>query len=387
MNTKFARHLTLAAALLAVVVLVPEWAAGPIAAQTKAKAVGKGTVTGTIKDTDAKPWPDITVSFKDDKGGEEVTAKSDAQGKYKIELPAGTYVVTVKQGDQDLYAVKAAVAADAETPADFNFKDPALASAMAEIKKQSAAQNKINNLKQHYQAGTTALTQANALAVQMKSMPAAQQAGLRAQIDPLATQAVSELKQALEATAPTDVNRATILMKIGAAYELDGKYEDAVQNYQQAVALKPDASTYNNLGNDYAKLGKIDEATAAYQKGVELDPANAARTYLNFGITLYNAQRLKDAIAPLKKATELDPKNAQAWYLLGVALVGAMDYKQEGDKITPIMQPGTVEAYQTAIDLDPNGPWGSQAKQGIEQLKQMGLGIETKEKVTKPVKH
>jgi len=143
--------------LLAVVVLVPEWGRGPIAAQTKAKGSRKGTVTGTIKDTDAKPWPDITVSFKDDKGGEEVTAKSDAQGKYKIELPAGTYVVTVKQGDQDLYAVKAAVAADAETPADFNFKDPALASAMAEIKKQSAAQNKINNLKQHYQAGTTAL--------------------------------------------------------------------------------------------------------------------------------------------------------------------------------------------------------------------------------------
>jgi len=71
----------------------------------------------------------------------------------------------------------------------------------------------------------------------MKSMPAAQQAGLRAQIDPLATQAVSELKQALEATAPTDVNRATILMKIGAAYELDGKYEDAVQNYQTSCGV------------------------------------------------------------------------------------------------------------------------------------------------------
>ncbi len=382
MNIKFARHLTLAGALLAVAGLVPEWAAGPTTAQVKAK----GTVAGTIKDSDAKPWPDITVAFKNEKG-DEVTAKSDAEGKYKIDLPAGTYLVTVKQGDQPLYAVKAAVGANAETAADFNFKDPVLASSMAEMKKQSAALNKATSLKVHYEAGNAALTQAAALGAQLRSAPADQKASLKAQIDPLSTTAVAEFQQALAVTGPTDINRATLLQKIGAAYEVDGKYEDAAQSYQQAVALKPDASTYNNLGNDYAKLGKIDEATAAYQKSVELDPANAARTYLNFGITLYNAQRLKDAVAPLRKATELDPKNAQAWYLLGVALVGAMDYKQEGDKITPIMQPGTVEAYQTAIDLDPNGPWGSQAKQGIEQLKQMGLGIETKEKVTKPVKH
>jgi Flp pilus assembly protein TadD len=39
---------------------------------------------------------------------------------------------------------------------------------------------------------------------------------------------------------------------------------------------------------------------------------------------------MKEAVEPLKKATELDPKSAQAWYLLGAALVGSMDYKQNG---------------------------------------------------------
>lgn len=391
MKNKFSRHITLAAALLLVAGLVPDWTCGVLQAQEKEKAKPKGTVTGTVKDTEAKPWPDITLSFQDDKGGPEVTTKTDAQGKYRIELPVGTYVITVKQGEQDLYAVKAGVAAGAETPGDFNFKDPALQTQMAERKKEASAQNKINNLKQHYQAGTTALTQADALHNQLKATQTPdQKAALQAQIDPLATQAVSEFKLAIEATSPTDINRATIYQKIGVAYEIDAKYEDAAKAYEQAVALKPDAGTYNNLGNMDARLGRIDDATAAYQKGVDLDPANAGRTYLNFGITLYNANRLKEAIAPLKKATELDPKNAQAWYLLGAALVGAMDYKQEGDKITPVMQPGTVEAYQTAIDLDPSGTWGEQAKQGIEALKQLGLGIDTKEKVTKaakPVKH
>ena len=42
--------------------------------------------------------------------------------------------------------------------------------------------------------------------------------------------------------------------------------------------------------------------------------------------------------------------------------------KQEGDKLIPVITPGTTEAYQKAIDLDPNGTFGAQAKQGIEAL-------------------
>jgi len=91
-------------------------------------------------------------------------------------------------------------------------------------------------------------------------------------------------------------------------------------------------------------------------------------------------------VEPLKKATDLDPANAQAWYLLGAALVNTMGFKQEGDKVIPIMQHGTVEAYQKCIELDPNGVYGQQAKQGLEQIEAMGLGISTKVKATKKKK-
>jgi cytochrome c-type biogenesis protein CcmH/NrfG len=88
---------------------------------------------------------------------------------------------------------------------------------------------------------------------------------------------------------------------------------------------------------------------------------------------------MKESIEPLRKSTELDPKNAQGWYLLGVALVNTMEFKTEGDKMTPVIQPGTIEAYQNAINLDPNGPIGAQAKQGLESLQAMGVGgISTK---------
>jgi cytochrome c-type biogenesis protein CcmH/NrfG len=87
---------------------------------------------------------------------------------------------------------------------------------------------------------------------------------------------------------------------------------------------------------------------------------------------------MQDAVEPLQKATQADPKNAQAWYLLGACLVASADYKQVGDKMEVTLKPGTVEAYQKAIDLDPNGPYGQQAKQGLEAVQAMTGGIDTK---------
>jgi tetratricopeptide (TPR) repeat protein len=127
-----------------------------------------------------------------------------------------------------------------------------------------------------------------------------------------------------------------------------------------------------------ARAGKIEDAKAAYEKSAEADPTNAATAWRNFGISLYNAGRLKEAVEPLKKSTDLDPKSAQAWYLLGAALVGSMETKKEGDKIIFVVQPGTAEAYQKAVELDPNGPYGQQAKQGLEALAQIAPGIDTK---------
>jgi hypothetical protein len=87
---------------------------------------------------------------------------------------------------------------------------------------------------------------------------------------------------------------------------------------------------------------------------------------------------LKEAVEPLKKSTDLDPKNAKAWYLLATALVSSMESKKVGDRLEFIVQPGTVEAYQRAVELDPTGTWGQQAKQGLDGLQQIAPGIDTK---------
>lgn len=72
--------------------------------------------------------------------------------------------------------------------------------------------------------------------------------------------------------------------------------------------------------------------------------------------------------------------------MLGAALVGSMETKKSGDKLEFIIQPGTVEAYQKAVELDPNGgpnSYGAQAKLGLEALQQIQPGIDTKVNVRK----
>jgi tetratricopeptide (TPR) repeat protein len=130
-------------------------------------------------------------------------------------------------------------------------------------------------------------------------------------------------------------------------------------------------------------VGKIEEARAAYQKSAELNPAGAANVWMNLGIVLWQNYRYEEAIEPLQKSLELNPRNAQAWYVLGASLVGLIEFKQEGDKSIPILRPGTVEAYQKCIEVDPNGPFAAQARQALAELEAIGVGISTKVNVKK----
>ena len=233
-------------------------------------------------------------------------------------------------------------------------------------------------MKGHFDAGTAALDQAKQTRAQMDKLPKDQQASMQGQLDTTSGTAITELKAAVDGTPEDSANRHIVLAKLGDAYETDGKFAEAAENYAKAVSLHPDPGYYNNEGNCLARIGKVDDALTAYQKAIELDPMNTAMYWRNFSVGLYNTGRIKESVDPLQKATAADPKSAQAWYLLGAALVNTMDFKQDGDKVVPVMKPGTIEAYQKAIELDPNGPYGTQAKQGLEALQAMGVGIDTK---------
>ena len=352
-----------------------------LSAAPRAKAQDS-SVSGTLSDLEGKPWPNQTLTLEGDQGA-KTEAKSDANGKYTFSgLKSGTYKVYVMLPYQkDPYlAAQVKVGAGQNVPADLNLievakKNPEYAAA---VKKNNEEGKKMSGMKAHFDAGVVKLDQAKEKKAELAKAPADQRDALKQQVSDLAGQAVTELEASKAAAPEKDQNLPLIMSRLGDAYEAAGRADDAIAAYKSAIELKPAANLYLNLGGIQGRTGKSEEAIASFQKAAELDPPNAAQAWRNAGIILSNAGKYKEAVEPLKKSTELDPKNAIGWYLLGGALVANITYKKVGDKDVPDVPAGTVEAYQHAIELDPNGPYGKESKAALDALQAMAPGISTK---------
>jgi tetratricopeptide (TPR) repeat protein len=349
----------------------------------RAAAQNDGVIRGQILDVAGKPWADLGIQAVSDQGAKSDT-KTDKDGNYSFRnLRPGVYTVNIQLPPPNQpYPAQCRVQSGAEAKVDLNFKDIAANQGkeyQEAAKKAEETKSKFEGMKAHFTAGNTILEQEKAARAELQKATPDQRDVAKQKLADLSDQAAKEFQAAQQAAPEKDSNLHLIYAKLGEAYDTAGRNDEAAQAYQQAINAKPDVpGYYNNLGNVLARAGKIDEAKAAYTKSAEMDPANAATAWRNFGISLYNANRLGDAVEPLQKSAELDPKNPQTWYLLGASLVYKMTLKKVGDKQVPEFAPGTIEAYQKAIDLDPNGPYGSQAKAGLEQLQQMAPGIDIK---------
>jgi len=351
---------------------------------TRTAAQQDGKITGSLIDFDGNPWANLPVKIKSEQG--TITeSKTDAAGKFAFTgLKNGKYTFTVQPPQmQTPFDVAVEVRGGDSPPLNINFKEileKQNPEAAAKYRQQQAEQKKFVGMKEQFAKGVALLDQERAAKAELSKAKPEEKDAIKAKVADLSNQAVSTFQDGLKAAPEKDPNIHLFWARMGEAYDLAGRNDEAINAYQQAIASKPDnPSYYNNLGNILGRTGKIDDARAAYTKAAELDPPNAAMAWRNFGISLYQAQRMVEAVEPLKKATELDPKNAQAWYLLGACMVADPSiYKTTGDKIEVHPLPGTIEAYQKAIELDPNGPWGTQAKQGLEQLQQLTGGIDTK---------
>ena len=351
---------------------------------TRVAAQQDGKITGTLTDFDGSPMANMPVKAKSEQGS-VLESKTGPDGKFAFTgLKNGKYTFSVQPPQmQNPFEVAVDVRGADTPPLNIDFKallEKQNPEAAAKYKQQQADQKKFQGMKEQFSRGMAVLEQERLAKVDVGKATADQKDAAKARVTDLSNQAVAAFQDGLKVAPEKDPNLHLFWARMGEAYDLAGRNDEAINAYQQAVAAKPDnAGYYNNLGNVLARTGKIDEAKAAYTKSAELDPPNAALAWRNFGISLYQAQRMVEAIEPLKKATELDPKSAQAWYLLGACMVADPSiYKTTGDKIEVHPRPGTIEAYQKAIELDPNGQWGTQAKQGLEQLQQLTGGIDTK---------
>jgi tetratricopeptide (TPR) repeat protein len=285
--------------------------------------------------------------------------KTNKKGEYTyIGLAPGEYKVTLfkEDGKTTWYFISKRVGIGDPTVVDFDMgtlvqEAKKEQEANPEYQKQMAEQKQSANLKTVFDQGRELYNQkkyTDAAAVFEKALPLAKDKNV-----PIV---LSQLADAWSKAASIETSP-------------DTRKEDqakALDYYQKVLAISPnEAAIHNNLGNLYADMGKPEDAAAEFKKAADLDPTRASSYYYNLGAIMVNKGQMDAAAEALKKATDLDPTNANAWYWYGMALMGKAQVKPDG---TMVPAPGTLEAFQTYLKLQPNGPWAPQAQASIDSL-------------------
>jgi tetratricopeptide (TPR) repeat protein len=84
-------------------------------------------------------------------------------------------------------------------------------------------------------------------------------------------------------------DHAGALERLGAAYFKQKRYGEAAQTYEQLKTYKPDAKTYNALGESFLELNKADESLQSFNSALGFDPEfekaryNLGRAYIKLG--------------------------------------------------------------------------------------------------------
>ena len=101
---------------------------------------------------------------------------------------------------------------------------------------------------------------------------------------------------------------------VGIVLMNQGKYDEALVKYREAVRLKPDYShPYHNIGHMLAVVKRYKEAVPFYEKAQKLNPYEW-KTYQDLGQVYFLLGRYSEAKPQLTKAIQLgstDPNKLQ----------------------------------------------------------------------------
>ena len=159
---------------------------------------------------------------------------------------------------------------------------------------------------------------------------------------------------------------------VGTACLQVGRVQDAIEQFEQALRLKPDdAKAHNNLGNALLQSGNTGEATRHYQQALLIQP-DYADAHNNLAGVLLNTGSVQEAIAHYEQALRLNPDLAEARYNLGLVLL------QQG------RVPEAVEQLDHALRLKPD--WAETHYNlgvGLEQLGRVQEALEQYEQAVR----
>ena len=167
------------------------------------------------------------------------------------------------------------------------------------------------------------------------------------------------------------------------------KLDEAIRHFSEALGLKPDyVEAHNSLGVALERQGRTEEAVGHYSEALRINP-DYAEAHFNLGIVLMRQEKFKEAMGHYSEALRINPDYAKAHYNMGVALMNqerfeeAASYFSAAVRINPdyfvaqynlgvalVLQgnrKGAKYHFSEALRIDPGS---SMARSALERLSQ-----------------
>ena len=122
------------------------------------------------------------------------------------------------------------------------------------------------------------------------------------------------------ATVQVSPNSHNAWNNIGDDYDKLGQYENAIKGFTQSTVMKPNyADAFHNRANIYFKTGFFDLARDSYMTALSFNPG-LIQTYISLVQIELTVGRLDAALEIANKVVDIDPNNFQVRYVKAVVL-------------------------------------------------------------------
>jgi tetratricopeptide (TPR) repeat protein len=320
----------------------------------------------------------------------------DGNGDYSGEAPAGTYNVVYRTADMgkdksaDQFAgIKIVAGQDTLQDFDMSRKEyidklpPEQQKQLEELRSKNSAAMKANEVIKNLNNDLKTVTQDikdadNSRAVAQQQLGAsASKADLDAKTDEIKNAKYTEIESLMKKDTEAKADASVLWADLGQAEVGLKKYDDAVPALQKAIDLESTSKKPNlavqglansELGEVYARQGKVPEANAAYEAAAKVNPTQAAFYFRNEAVIFFQMNNAEAQMAAANEALKIDPNQAVLYYIIGQGLVQKATIDPKTNRI--VLPDGCAEAYQKYLELAPTGPYAADAKGILDQAGQ-----------------
>jgi TolB-like protein/Tfp pilus assembly protein PilF len=143
----------------------------------------------------------------------------------------------------------------------------------------------------------------------------------------------------------------------GNNYLLIKKYDLAIKEIEQAIALNPNsANGYVFLGQSLSYSGRPEEGIEAIKKGMRLSPFPNNWYIQNLAIAYREAGRYEESIAEYKKGLKLRPNNMLAYWGLSVTYALAGRYEEAREAYSEVLKIDPEHSFERGLKTFPYKP-------------------------------